>query len=44
LRWWRRRAERLQEKVLFNIWRWNELRQFGLTLKMLRLEGEWHFQ
>jgi len=42
--WWRRRAERLQEKVLFNMWRWNELRRFGLTLKMLRFEGEWHFQ
>jgi len=44
LNWWRRRGERFREKVLLKVWRWNELRRFGLTLKMVRFEGRWHFQ
>ncbi|HVV01312.1 MAG TPA: glycosyltransferase family 2 protein, partial [Verrucomicrobiae bacterium] len=43
LTWARRKAERLQEKLTFGFWRWNEKRRFGLTLKMARLDGQWYY-
>jgi GT2 family glycosyltransferase len=41
--WLRRRVERVQEKSQAALWRWRERRRFGLTLKMKRQAGQWHF-
>jgi N-acetylglucosaminyl-diphospho-decaprenol L-rhamnosyltransferase len=41
LNWLRRRTERLQERLRNRFWRWNEYRQHGLTLHMVREAGQW---
>jgi GT2 family glycosyltransferase len=43
LGWVRRRTERMREKLRGAYWRWNERRRFGMTLRMWRRDGQWHF-
>ncbi len=40
--WLRRQASRRREKIRCALWRWNELRRFGMTLRMRRHGGKWH--
>ena len=39
--WLRRRTDHLREKLRNKLWRWEERRRFGMTLRMRRLGGAW---
>jgi N-acetylglucosaminyl-diphospho-decaprenol L-rhamnosyltransferase len=39
--WLRRQINRRQEKLRNALWRWNERRRFGMTLRMHRQGGAW---
>jgi GT2 family glycosyltransferase len=39
--WLRRQINRRREKLRNALWRWNERRRFGMTLRMRRQSGEW---
>jgi N-acetylglucosaminyl-diphospho-decaprenol L-rhamnosyltransferase len=41
LNWLRRRTDRLQSKVRWVFWRWNERRRTGFSLLMRRSQGQW---
>jgi GT2 family glycosyltransferase len=40
--WLRRQTDHLREKMRNKLWRWDERRRFGMTLRMSRQGGEWH--
>jgi GT2 family glycosyltransferase len=42
LNWFRRRSDRLRDKLRTALWRWSERRRFGITLFLRRHGGAWH--